>query len=64
VDGDIGTVQSRIELHCHPKYTSGKKLTAVRLNFVYSGAFALVDARTKRRSRLHADWKSVSAAEF
>jgi hypothetical protein len=26
-------VQSRIDLHCNPHYTSGKKITVVPLNF-------------------------------
>jgi len=25
VDGDIGAVQSRIDMHCHPITTAGKK---------------------------------------
>jgi len=44
VDGDIGTVQSRIDLHCNPHYTSGKKRTVVPLNFVYSGRAAAAAA--------------------
>jgi hypothetical protein len=64
VDGDIGAVQSRIDLHCHPKYTSGKKLTVMQLNFVYSGAFAWLRQRSERGSRTHADRKSTAPRAF
>jgi hypothetical protein len=40
VDGDIGAVHSRIELHCYPHYTSGKKITGFPLNIVYRTALA------------------------
>jgi hypothetical protein len=37
VDGDIGAVQSRIDVHWYPDYTSGEKITVYPLNIVYSG---------------------------
>jgi hypothetical protein len=40
VDGDIGAVQSRIDVHWYPDYTSGKKITVYPLNIVYSSRFA------------------------
>jgi hypothetical protein len=37
--GEIGTVQSRIDLHWYSDYTSGKKITVYPLNIVYSRRF-------------------------
>ena len=37
MDGDIGAVQSRIDVHWYPDYTSGEKITVYPLNIVYSG---------------------------
>jgi hypothetical protein len=34
VDGDIGAVQSRIDVHYSSDYYSGKKITVTPLNFV------------------------------
>jgi hypothetical protein len=34
VDGDIGAVQSRIDVHYSSDYYSRKKITVTRLNFV------------------------------
>jgi hypothetical protein len=64
VDGDIGTVQSRIDLHCHPKYTSGKKLTVMQLNFVYSGAFAWLPQHSEHGGYAEAGGKNTAPAAF
>jgi hypothetical protein len=63
VDGDIGAVQSRIDLHCHPLTPAGKKEQSFGLILCIEAPSPRTAAHARRSRRRHSG-KKFSRARF